>query len=836
MAIAKFVEFDQAMSLVQAGTRESADNMALLREAALDAGARTVFSATEAANAIEELGKAGVSTQDILAGGLDGALDLAAAGGLGVAEAAGIAAVALKTFNLRGTDMSHVADLLAAGAGKAMGDVTDLSAALNQSAQVANQTGLSIDETTAALAAFASQGLLGSDAGTSFKSMLQRLTPQSAEAEAKMRELGISAYDAQGNFIGLSEFAGNLQNALKDLTPEQRNAAMATIFGSDAVRAATVLYSEGADGISDWTDKVNDQGYAAEQAAIRLDNLSGDVEALGGAFDTALIRTGSPANDALRAIVQSATGAVTAFGDLPEPVLATALVLGALVAVIGVAGGAALLAVPKIAEFKAALIALNISGASAARGIGLTAGALGLGIVAFSLWASRQAEATANASEFQDSLDKTTGALTGYTRELVAKKLADAGAYEAAKEAGISQKELTDAVIEGGKALDDVEAKLGKNNTVASFFSGVGIRAGIASQNVRDLSGQLETSQKNFKDQQEAPDGAATSTQDAADAYLDAGNAVDDLQGKLMQLIDTVNEANGVNQDAISANSDYQEALAAADEQIRLIAEGTEGYAATLDLSTQAGRDNSDLLLDLASKSQDAAKAQFDLDGNTANYKATLEAGRQAVYDRALALTGNADAAQLLTDKIYAIPTEREFTMIADTADAQNKISALADTIAFVQRKAAEGIRISATVTGVNTPVLPGQEYAYGGYTGPGDKFVPRGIVHADEFVSTKETLAHPENRRALDFMHDGGIMYGFADGGPVSALTAPDLPSRPLYAGAPLYGHHAQQAPVTHIREGDTYSPTFQLTPLPGRSLPDQVFEASRRLKARRN
>ncbi|WP_344013933.1 phage tail tape measure protein, partial [Microbacterium natoriense] len=240
VAVSKFIEFDAAMSDVEAATHESAENMDLLRQAALDAGAATVFSATEAANAIEEMGKAGVSTKDILGGGLAGALDLAAAGGLGVADAAGIAATALKVFSLEGSDMSHVADLLAAGAGKAMGDVTDLSAALAQGGQVAAATGLSIEETTASLAAFASQGLLGSDAGTSFKTMLQRLTPQSAEAQKKMDELGVSAYDASGNFIGMAEFAGNLQDALRDLTPEQRNAALSVMFGSDAVRAANV--------------------------------------------------------------------------------------------------------------------------------------------------------------------------------------------------------------------------------------------------------------------------------------------------------------------------------------------------------------------------------------------------------------------------------------------------------------------------------------------------------------------------------------------------------------------------------------------------------------------
>ena len=134
--VATYANFDGAMSSVQAATLESAENMAVLREAAIEAGADTQYSATEAAGAIEELAKAGVSTSDILGGALAGSLDLAAAGGLGVADAAGIASVALTQFNLSGSEVGHVADLLAAGAGKAMGDVTDLGMAHKQSGLV----------------------------------------------------------------------------------------------------------------------------------------------------------------------------------------------------------------------------------------------------------------------------------------------------------------------------------------------------------------------------------------------------------------------------------------------------------------------------------------------------------------------------------------------------------------------------------------------------------------------------------------------------------------------------------------------------------------------------
>jgi len=184
-------------------------------------------------------------------------------------------------FELKGSDVSHVADLLAAGAGKAQGSVDDMGMALKQSALVAKQTGLSIEDTTGALAQFASAGLLGSDAGTSFKTMLQRLTPQSDEAADLMNQLGLNAYDASGQFIGLEAYAGKLRDGLSRLTPEARNAALATLFGSDAVRAAAVLYEGGAEGVRKWREAVDDSGFAAAQAAILMDNLAGDVEQLG---------------------------------------------------------------------------------------------------------------------------------------------------------------------------------------------------------------------------------------------------------------------------------------------------------------------------------------------------------------------------------------------------------------------------------------------------------------------------------------------------------------------------------------------------------------------------
>ena len=330
-AITTFAQFDAAMSTVQANTGASAREMDALRQAAIDAGANTVYSASEAADAINELGKAGMSTSDILSGGLTGALNLAASDGMQVAEAAELMSSAMAQFNLTGTDAGRVADALAAGAGKAQGSARDLGYALQQSGMVANSFGIGMEETVGTLTAFANAGMIGSDAGTSLKTMLISLANPSDKAAALMQELGINAYDAQGNFIGLGALAGQLQTQLGGLSQEQRNQALATIFGSDAIRAANVLYNEGADGIQEWTDAVADSGYAAEQAAAKNDNLKGDLENLSGSVESMLITIGSGADGVLRDTVQTLDMLVDAFSDLPAPVQQGTIMFGLMV-------------------------------------------------------------------------------------------------------------------------------------------------------------------------------------------------------------------------------------------------------------------------------------------------------------------------------------------------------------------------------------------------------------------------------------------------------------------------------------------------------------------------
>lgn len=343
IVVKSYADFDKQMSSVSATGADARQNIDALRETAIRLGADTQFSAGEAAQGIEELLKAGVSAADVMGGGLAGALDLAAAGQIRVADAAEIAATAMVQFKLSGQDVPHIADLLAAAAGKAQGEVGDMAMALKQSGLVASQMGLSIEETTGTLAAFASAGLLGSDAGTAFRTMLLRLANPSKEADALMTDLGISAYDAQGNFVGMESIAGQLETRLGGLTQAQRDSALATLFGSDAIRAANVLYENGASGIAKWKSEVDDAGFAARTAAEKTNNLYGDIERLTGSLDSLFIKSGQGGNDFLRKLAQDAEGLVDAFSKTDAKTLEAGVQLAAF-------GGIALLTLGSVGK------------------------------------------------------------------------------------------------------------------------------------------------------------------------------------------------------------------------------------------------------------------------------------------------------------------------------------------------------------------------------------------------------------------------------------------------------------------------------------------------------
>lgn len=302
-------EFDARMANIHAllGRGQLPSDMDDLRTAALHVGQVYGYTANQVADAEAELVKAGVSVHNIMGGALVGALTLAAAGQEDVAAATQTATIAITQFNLKGSDVPHVADLLAAGADKALGSVGDLSEALKYGGLAASQADQSIEGTVGTLAEFAQAGLLGSSAGSALSMMLQNLEHASGPAAKMMDQYGISLYNADGSTKSYTQIAGMLHDSLSKLPPAERQAALATIFTARARRAATILTNDGAAANARWTKTVNDQGFAAQQASGKLDSLSGDWQKLKAAAETDLIEIGQAGQGPLRDVVQGAT-------------------------------------------------------------------------------------------------------------------------------------------------------------------------------------------------------------------------------------------------------------------------------------------------------------------------------------------------------------------------------------------------------------------------------------------------------------------------------------------------------------------------------------------------
>jgi TP901 family phage tail tape measure protein len=810
-AVSRFADFDAAMSAAAAATRASARDLGLLRDAAMQAGADTQYSASEAAQAITELGKAGVSTADILGGGLSGALDLASAGQLDVAKSAELAATAMTQFKLSGDQLPHVADLLAAGAGKAQGSVEDMGMALKQSGLVAKQTGLSIEETTGGLAAFASAGLIGSDAGTSFKSMLQRLTPQSKEAAALMEELGISAYDAQGNFIGLERFAGNLRESMQGLSVESRNSAMATIFGSDAVRAAAVLYDNGADGVRKWVSAVDDAGFAQETARRLTDNLRGDVERLGGAFDTALIQSGSALNGSLRSLVQTLESAVTGFTQLPGPVQSGVVQMAALTSGVLLVGGATMVTLPKVVSFKASVEALGLTAGrtgAALSLLGKTAGLLAVGAIATSVSDMGHAAMVAD-----PAVERLASGLGDLGRGL--KESRDLGELFAGGWGPLrNDVEKTDEAILNFANHARAALNPSMMDNFNNLFSGA---AGKFEEYTRQLDAGFERLVKDGK-----ADQAKAAFQRFSEAAVAQGVDVEQLAQKFPAYQAALDAAAAKNasagaeiQTTSRAVESYLDKMRGATEQTKAYADALKGIASpildareaarqwvesveaaenalrkngrTLNDNTEAGRENARALDDMV-KSAIGEIAAMQASGQTqVELQGKLETSRAKIEAMAVAFGMSAPEAKKYADQLLNIPTQVMTKIAADTTLAYRDIVALAQKLDSLRDRT---IYIRTVTTAVNMDSsATGYNRATGGpIFGPGtatSDSIPAWLSNGEYVIR-----AAAVDKYGLGLMHQINAMR-FADGGFVSRAAASQTPqpASPSLAGISVTG-----------------------------------------------
>lgn len=806
-AVKLSMDYEKAMSAVGAATRASAQEMEQLRQATLQAGKDTQYSATKAAEATTELAKAGVATSDILGGGLDGALDLAAAGQLDVAEAAETAASAMVQFKLKGADIPHIADLLAAAAGKAQGTVHDMGMALNQAGLVAAQTGLSIEETTGGLAAFASAGLTGSDAGTSFKQMLLMLQAPSDVTRGLMEELGISAYDAQGQFIGLSALAQQLRDKLGKLTPELRANAMAQIFGADAVRGASILYEQGGKGIEEWTAKVNDAGFASETAAKLTDNLAGDLERLKGSLETLAIESGGGANSGLRVLAKSAEAVVDQFGQLPPVLSGGMTVLAALGGILALGAAGWVKMRRSNADALEELRNTGPGGERAARGLEATTRWAGRAAAAF---IGAQVAAAGVSAAFGQNLNPQTAALVDSLE-----KWASNG-EKAGEATRLLGRDFENLGYDLGTLGSGFWASMGNGiaGTIESL-TGFGDVADKSLTHAKERISAIDAALSQMVQGGQAAQAAAVFERLAAEGRK-AGISVDDLRKGLPQYTGAVQvagkESAKTGQDLTGMGNAAEESAKKTEElnkqfedlfkqqmsadratlkleesTVSLTEELTKG-ARTLALGSEEGRKNRAAVLDQLDAIEDLRQARIaegqTLDVANGKYARDLENLKKTMRQAGFTKKEINELIGSYEDIPGRVTTKVDATGVASTEAQLQRLS-------VYQQALKKGIIPKGFQGPIKGP--DGKFYAEGGWTGPGGKWDPAGVVHADEFVIRKEARQKIEaqNPGLLDEMNATGQLPGYARGGRVEMWPFPvtagmtRIPSREQVAAA---------------------------------------------------
>lgn len=382
-AITQAADFEQRLSAIQAVAGATKDQMKLVSAEALKIGADTVFSAGQAADAIEELVKAGISLQNVLDGAGRATVNLAAAGQISLPEAASIAAAAMNNFRLTGEDMPHIADLISGAANASAISVSEFGISLQQAGAVAALSGLKLDDLAVAIAEMGNAGIKGSDAGTSLKTMLMNLQPTTDRQRALFAEMNLVTYDSAkavqfltskgfkplnasygeitkaaqnysealgkgnagtaenaqytdqmltkqgllqnqfftsaGKIKSLAEIQEVLKTSTAGMTEQQKLLNLEMLFGADAVRAAAILAKNGAEGYNKLQAAMANV-TAMDVANTKLDNLKGSIEQLKGSVQTAAIVIGTYFIPPIRKIIDLATAALNAFLRLPEGV------------------------------------------------------------------------------------------------------------------------------------------------------------------------------------------------------------------------------------------------------------------------------------------------------------------------------------------------------------------------------------------------------------------------------------------------------------------------------------------------------------------------------------
>ena len=314
--------FDAGMSNVAAISGATGKELDKLRAKAMEMGAKTKFSASEAADAFSYMAMAGWKTSDMLSG-IEGIMNLAAASGEDLALTSDIVTDALTAFGLKASDSAHFADIMAAASSNANTNVALMGETFKYVAPVAGALGISAEDTAEAIGLLANAGIKGSQAGTSLRSILTRLATDAGASSKSLgalgiltKELGVQFYKSDGSVRDFSDIIDDARKAWKKLSKEDAATFAKKIAGQEGISAWLAMMEAAPEDLEKLRKSIEDCDGAAENMANTMnDNLKGDVTIFKSALESLQIVISDKLSPTLRKFVQFGT---TALGKLKD--------------------------------------------------------------------------------------------------------------------------------------------------------------------------------------------------------------------------------------------------------------------------------------------------------------------------------------------------------------------------------------------------------------------------------------------------------------------------------------------------------------------------------------
>ncbi|MGG0757566.1 phage tail tape measure protein [Brevibacillus laterosporus] len=306
-------DFESSMSRVAALSNASAGDLAKLTTKAKELGASTVFSASQAAEGMQFLAMAGYKTNEIIAA-MPGLLDAAAAGQTDLGTTADIVSNILSGFGIAAGDTGRVADVLTKAFTSANVDLQMLGYTMKYAAPWAKALGVSLEETAAAAGILGGAGIQAEQAGTTLRGLFARFAKPPKEAAEALDKLGVKLFDSGGRMKSLATILGDLQNAMKGMSSEQKTSLASIIAGLEAGSGFLALMDAGPDKLRKFTKELeNSGGTAGRVSKVQLDNFNGSLVQLESALEGLKIEVFTPLLPTLKDLADKGTTAASVF-------------------------------------------------------------------------------------------------------------------------------------------------------------------------------------------------------------------------------------------------------------------------------------------------------------------------------------------------------------------------------------------------------------------------------------------------------------------------------------------------------------------------------------------